>query len=385
MSAGGWSPPPCSSSSVSLHQPGPSSSADRSSASSTTPPAASSPAPPSPPPACRPGRRAVDRHRRQRLLHLPEPAARHATTSAVELQGFKKSTQTGVTARRGRHADDRRVAADRRPRRGDHGQAESTPLQTDVALRKTVESKDIEQLSFSGRNPIGVAGLKAGVIGGSFNNYGFSDLGNGGFNINGSRTDENNITVDGATAIRTRSLGRHHRHPERRRDPGSPGADRRLHARVRPRERRPDPHGHQERQQPLQRQRLVLPTATTRCRPTPGRATAARTRSRTAARRRSTTSSTATRSAARSRRRCSRTSCSSSARRSGSTSSQVQTQRSDGADREDAPAATSASCSTRTTASSAAPRSIIDPPTGQPFPGNIIPSDRLSRRTAWRC
>jgi hypothetical protein len=83
--------------------------------------------------------------------------------------------------------------------------AEQTLLQTDVALRKTVESKDIEQLSFSGRNPIGVAGLKAGVIGGSFNNYGFSDLTNGGFNINGSRSDENNITVDGATAVRTRS------------------------------------------------------------------------------------------------------------------------------------------------------------------------------------
>src|SRR5690606_34154403 len=47
----------------------------------------------------------------------------------------------------------------------------------------------------------------AGVSGGSFNNYGFSSLSNGGFNINGSRADENNITVDGATAIRTRSSG----------------------------------------------------------------------------------------------------------------------------------------------------------------------------------
>ena len=53
-------------------------------------------------------------------------------------------------------------------------------------------------------------------------------------------------------------VGRDRRHPERRRDPGSPGADRRLHAGVRARQRRPDPHGHQERQQPLQRQRLVL-------------------------------------------------------------------------------------------------------------------------------
>ena len=52
-----------------------------------------------------------------------------------------------------------------------------------------------------------MAGLKAGVLGGSFNNYGFANLGNGGFNINGSRPEENNITVDGATAIRTRSSG----------------------------------------------------------------------------------------------------------------------------------------------------------------------------------
>ena len=85
--------------------------------------------------------------------------------------------------------------------------AETPLLQSDVAIRKVVDSKDIEQLSFSGRNPIGVASLKAGVVGGSFNTRGFADLGNGGFNINGSRSDENNITVDGATAIRTRSSG----------------------------------------------------------------------------------------------------------------------------------------------------------------------------------
>jgi hypothetical protein len=85
--------------------------------------------------------------------------------------------------------------------------AEATPLQTDVAVRKTVEAKDIELLSFSGRNPIGVPALKAGVIGGGFNNAGFSSLTTGGFNINGSRSDENTIYVDGAVAVRTRSTG----------------------------------------------------------------------------------------------------------------------------------------------------------------------------------
>src|SRR4051812_5142759 len=126
---------------------------------------------------------------------------------ATELQGFKKALQKDVpldaaasvtldfTLETGSLTESVTVTAD------------SPVLQSDVALRKTIESKDIEQLSFSGRNPIGVVGLKPGVVGGSFNNYSFSDLGAGSFSINGSRTDENNITVDGATAIRTRSNG----------------------------------------------------------------------------------------------------------------------------------------------------------------------------------
>ena len=177
--------------------------------------------------------------------------------------------------------------------------AESTLIQSDAALRKTIEAKDIEQLSFQGRNPIGVAALKAGVIGGSFNNVRFESLTNGSFNINGSRTDENNITVDGATAIRTPFERRDHRRPERGHDPGSASADRRLHAGVRTRERRSNPIHHQERQQQVQRQCSGITCAMTSCRRTPGRATAAPTRSRTAVRRRSISSSTRTRWAVR--------------------------------------------------------------------------------------
>jgi hypothetical protein len=133
------------------------------------------------------------------------PAGRY--DAVAELQGFKKSLRNDVqldaagsltldfSLETGAVSEEVTVTA------------ESPVLQTDTSLRKTIESRDIEQLSFSGRNPIGVVGLKAGVVGGSFNNYNFSDLGNGGFSINGSRSDENNITVDGATAIRTRSQG----------------------------------------------------------------------------------------------------------------------------------------------------------------------------------
>ena len=44
-------------------------------------------------------------------------------------------------------------------------------------------------------------------MGGAFNSRGFDDLGNGGFNINGSRADENTIAIDGAIGVRTRSTG----------------------------------------------------------------------------------------------------------------------------------------------------------------------------------
>ncbi len=125
----------------------------------------------------------------------------------AELSGFKKWVQSGVRMDAGGS-----LRLDVTLQTGTISEsvmvtAMATPLQTDVALRKTVEAKDIELLSFSGRNPIGVVGLKAGVMGGAFNSRGFDDLGNGGFNINGSRSDENTIAIDGAIGVRTRSTG----------------------------------------------------------------------------------------------------------------------------------------------------------------------------------
>jgi carboxypeptidase family protein len=125
----------------------------------------------------------------------------------VELEGFKKWIKTNV-----RLDASSSISLDTTLQTGTIDEsitvvAAVTPLQTDVALRKTIEAKDIELLSFSGRNPIGVVSLKAGVMGGAFNSRGFDDLGNGGFNINGSRSDENMISIDGAVAIRTRSSG----------------------------------------------------------------------------------------------------------------------------------------------------------------------------------
>ena len=126
---------------------------------------------------------------------------------SAELDGFKKASRSGVQLDAGAA-----ISLEFTLEPGSISETvtvvgAATPIQTDVTIRKTVEAKDIELLSFSGRNPIGVPALKPGVVGGNFNNAGFAAFSNGGFNINGSRADENTISVDGAIAIRTRASG----------------------------------------------------------------------------------------------------------------------------------------------------------------------------------
>ena len=72
---------------------------------------------------------------------------------------------------------------------------------------KLVEISQVEKLQLNGRNPLFLAILKPGV---STNSAlgGFSfGLTTGGLNINGSRTQDNLITFDGAVGVRTRSNG----------------------------------------------------------------------------------------------------------------------------------------------------------------------------------
>jgi len=126
----------------------------------------------------------------------------------VELPGFKKWTQTGV-----RLDAAARLTVDVTLATGVISeavlvQASSTPLQFDTQNRKTIEAKDFENMALNGRNPINLAMLKAGVRSGNAMNAFLADsLTNGSYNINGSRSDENLITVDGAIATRTRSAG----------------------------------------------------------------------------------------------------------------------------------------------------------------------------------
>lgn len=81
-------------------------------------------------------------------------------------------------------------------------------IQRDTAqIAKTVESRDIQDLALNGRNPINLVLLAPGVRGGPFNAFNPDDVGAIGFSINGSRLEENLITIDGVIATRTRASG----------------------------------------------------------------------------------------------------------------------------------------------------------------------------------
>lgn len=84
--------------------------------------------------------------------------------------------------------------------------ASTVQIQEETAqIGRVVEAKQITDLALNGRNPINLALMKAGVVGGNFNSFNPDDLGTGGFSVNGGRTTGNNITLDGVNAVRTRS------------------------------------------------------------------------------------------------------------------------------------------------------------------------------------
>jgi hypothetical protein len=127
-------------------------------------------------------------------------------TVTVELTGFKKfvKTTTKVDA-------NAKVSLDVVLEVGTLNEtvtvtADAAELQKDSAtLGRIVDSKQIESLVVFGRNPQNLIRLKAGVRGGGTSSG--ESTTDGGFNIAGSRGDENVVIQDGAIMTRTRSAG----------------------------------------------------------------------------------------------------------------------------------------------------------------------------------
>ncbi|QOY89863.1 TonB-dependent receptor [Paludibaculum fermentans] len=85
--------------------------------------------------------------------------------------------------------------------------ANSAALQTEsAAIQKVVTRQQIDSLELNGRNPIFMANLVPGTRGGNLSALSFS-FSQGPNNINGARTQDSLITFDGAPAVRTRSNG----------------------------------------------------------------------------------------------------------------------------------------------------------------------------------
>ena len=128
-------------------------------------------------------------------------------TIAVEMDGFKKFVKTrnkldanvnmGIDAPLEIGAVDETVQV----------VASSAQIQTDsAAVAKLIESKQIEKLMLNGRNPLFLAMLKPGVRQGSGLGFSFG-LDQAGISINGGRTQDFLITYDGAVGVRTRANG----------------------------------------------------------------------------------------------------------------------------------------------------------------------------------
>ncbi len=86
--------------------------------------------------------------------------------------------------------------------------ASVSSVQSETAtVGKLVSAEQIQFMQLNGRNPLYLAALKPGVrSNNSLARFGFG-MDSGGFNINGGRSQDNLITFDGAVAVRTRSNG----------------------------------------------------------------------------------------------------------------------------------------------------------------------------------
>src|SRR5205807_7857400 len=125
---------------------------------------------------------------------------------SAELAGFKKMVQTGIILDSAGKLNVDLTLTVGAITESVEVSGSATLVQTESAqVGRVVTSKQIQDLTLNGRNPIYLTLLKPGVSGGGIGTFDPDSVSNGGFNINGSRADEYVVMVDGAVATRTRS------------------------------------------------------------------------------------------------------------------------------------------------------------------------------------
>jgi len=129
-------------------------------------------------------------------------------TVAAELSGFKKAVERSVWLSAAAKVSVNLAMQVGALEESVEVQARTNRVQTDTAqVGRTVDTRQIQELTLNGRNPIFLALLKPGVRGGAISTFAPDSVTNGDFSINGGRNDEYVVMVDGAVATRTRSSG----------------------------------------------------------------------------------------------------------------------------------------------------------------------------------
>ena len=129
-------------------------------------------------------------------------------TVSAEMAGFKKSVQSGIVVDSAAKLNIDLTLSVGQVSESVEVSATGAQVQTETAqVGRIVDTKQIQDLTLNGRNPIYLALLKPGVSGGSIGTFDPDSVSNGSFSINGSRADEYVVMVDGAVATRTRSSG----------------------------------------------------------------------------------------------------------------------------------------------------------------------------------
>ncbi len=127
---------------------------------------------------------------------------------SAEISGFKKTVQSGITLDSAAKLNIDLALTVGQVTETVEVKGTATLVQTESAqVGRVVYDKQIQNMTLNGRNPIYLALLKPGVIGGSVGTFDPDSVSNGSFSINGGRADEYVVMIDGAVGTRTRSSG----------------------------------------------------------------------------------------------------------------------------------------------------------------------------------